>query len=449
MAVLKFRQNIADTLTPDEKEMLPYLIRACELTDLVYKYQQDQNKKGGNFFPPNISRHEIEDAAIMDPKILSPYTVVKKTETGKLFSVDYVEQYQSFLLPIIENLEKAAKIAKNRSFKNYLKILTQSLRGGSFLEADIAWLEVKGTNLLLVLGPYERYMDKLFFIKRAFQANLGIVKKDKNKEAKVFRDILFATLPEKENRVKPPVIVDIATVQDIIFAGFIGETKFSEQHLPSDSDTIQLYGSRILIYLSSTERKFESLLYPIFTRIFEKKFKLSYPKELLKRGNYYYVILSAIGQFTNRFRNSKLRLRELFPVFDEANNVLQGITKAKQLLLKGIINQKELEAIMIAEICWAFAEWVLSKKTEVRDDYLKGDALSFTFLFKVGALQEKDGISWPNFAKMFFETENLASFFSDILSDGSYDQAKEFISKYFSVEIFNNFEKRLGKIKQD
>src|SRR3989338_6744928 len=90
-----------------------------------------------------------------------------------------------------------------------------------------------------------------------------------------------------------------------------------------------------------------------------------------------------------------------------------------------VIFQKELEAIMINQICWIFSEWVLFKKTNIREDYLKGDALTLNFLIKQGALQEKEGISWPNFAKMFFEMENLATIFTRFLEEGTYMEASE------------------------
>ena len=119
----------------------------------------------------------------------------------------------------------------------------------------------------------------------------------------------------------------------------------------------------------------------------------------------------------------------------------------KHLVMKGVIDQKELEAIMVMHICWLFSEWILTKKTNLRKDYLAGDAITLNYLLRVGALNEKEGISWPNFAKMFFEMENLSSILTRFLEEGTFEEAKAFVAEYYSLEPFKAFDKRLAKIK--
>jgi hypothetical protein len=439
--------KILKTLTQNERKLLPILIEAAKKIDKVFLLQENNNYKGANFYPHDATKQEIEEAAQENPRILSPFTVVKRNTSGKLIAIDYYTEFAKLLAPIAKLFAKASEISENKSLKNYLKVMAKVLVNGDCQKADIAWLAVKNSNLDISIGCHERYLDKLFFIKRAYQANVGIIDKAKSEKAKVIRDILYNTIGQKPQRFMSPSIVDIRTQHCLVFVGFLGRALFTRQYLPSDSETIEGYGSRITGYLSSIDYKFEKLIYPIFNALFEKKFKVSYPKELLKTGNYFYVLLSAIAQQLHRYKNSRIRLKELFPIFDEANCVVSGIQHAKHLILKGVINQKELEAIMIAQICWTFSEWILSKKSNVREDYLKGDALTFNFLVREGALQEKEGISWPNFAKMFFEIENLATIFTRFLEEGSYLEAQEFLSRYLSFEPFKSFDQRLSKIK--
>lgn len=443
----KVEKKYLDTLNENEKKILPLLVSAAKKIDEIFILQENNKYPGANFYPYDATREQIETAAKEDSRIFSPYTIIERDKYGKLITVDYHQKYEPFLTPIIKLLTRASEIAKNKSFKNYLEKLTVVLIDGSYQRADIAWLDVKDSNLDLVIGPYERYLDKLFFIKRAYQASLSIIDTGKTRKARVIRDILFTTIGERPHRVILPAAIDIRINQCLILSGFLGRILFSEQYLPSDSDTIEKYGSRIVGYVSSINYKFDSLLFPIFKVIFEKSFRESYTKEVLETGNYYYVLLSAIAQQLHRYENSRDNLRELFPIFDEANSAVSGIQHAKHLVLKGVINQKELEAMIIMQICWFFSEWVLSKKTNVREDYLKGDAVTFNFLIKEGALQEKDGISWPNFAKMFFTMENLASIFTRLLEKGNYSQAKELLVHYLSFEQLKLFDRRLSRIK--
>ena len=443
----KIPSKILKTLTANEQKLLPILIEAVKNADKIFARRENNKYKGANFYPHDVSREKIESAARLNHKILSPFTIVKRDKSQKLTAVDFHIEYASFIAPIAALLEKAADLSQNRSFKNYLMVLAKSLVDGNYQKADIAWLEVKDSNLDIIIGPHERYLDKLFFIKRAYQANVGIIDSSLTNKAKLVRDILYTTTGQRPHRITPPSIVDMQVQHCLVFSGFLARALFNRQHLPSDSDTTQRYGSRIIGYLSAIDYKFEKLIYPIFNAVFAKSFKASYSVDLLKRGNYYYVLLTAIAQQLHRYQNSRLRLKELFPVIDEANCVASGIAHAKHLVLKGVIDQKELEAIIISIICWIFAEWILNKKTNIREDYLRGDALTFNFLLRQGALQEKEGISWPNFAKIFFELENLAVIFVRLLEEGEYHDAQEFISKYLAFEQFKSFDKRLSHVK--
>jgi len=445
--IFKVDNKILKILSLNERKLLPILLQAAKKIDKIFLLQENDKYKGANFYPHDAIKEEIEEAAKSDSQILSPFTIVKRDTKGKLIAVDYQTEYAKLLAPIVPLLTKASEICENKSLKEYLKVLAKVLVNGNCQNADIAWLAVKDSNLDISIGCHERYLDKLFFIKRAFQADIGIIDKSRTEKAKVIRDILYNSISQKPQRFMSPSIVDIRVEQCLIFSGFLGRVLFNRQYLPSDSEIIERYGSVIRGYLSAIDYKFERLIYPIFNTIFEKKFKASYPKELLKSGNYFYILLSAIAQQLHRYRNSRLRLRELFPVFDEANCIVSGIQHAKHLILKGVISQKELEAMMITHICWIFSEWILAKKSNIREDYLKGDALTFNFLLGAGALQEAKGISWPNFAKMFFEIENLATIFTRFLEEGSYLEAQEFLSKYLSYEPFKSFDQRLSKIK--
>src|SRR3990167_11310011 len=443
----KVAKTVFEFLTPNEKKILPFLIEAVKGVDKIFCLQENQVNNGANYYPRDAIKKEIELAAKNDPRIFSPTTVVKRNKDKKLIAVDYHVEYRNLLLPIAKNLVKAANICQNTSFRNYLEILADSLINGKYQKADIAWLAINDSNLDITIGPHERYLDKLFFIKKAYQSNVGIIDKNITHQANSIRDILYSSIEEQPNRVSPPKIVDTRSLHCLIQAGFLGRALFVKQHLPCDADTTEKYGSRILGFLSVIDYKFNKLIYPIFNAVFEKSFRQRYSKKLLKIGNYYYVLLTAIAQQLHRYHNSRDRLKDFFPIFDEANSVVCGIQHSKHLVLKGVIDQKELESILIAQICWSFSEWILHKKSNVREDYLKGDALIFNFLIRVGALQEKGGVSWPNFAKIFFEMENLSTIFTRILQEGTYSEAQEFLSAYLSLDTFKIFGNKLDYIE--
>lgn len=433
-------------LSKNEQKMLPYLLEAAKLINAVYLKQENNLNNGANFYPRDAIKNEITEAAQKNPKIFSPFTIVIRDKSEKLTAIDYHKAYREDLEKVASVIKKASAICINKSFKKYLSILASALITGNYQQADKAWLETKGNNLDIVIGPHERYLDKLFFIKRAYQADVSIFDEEESNKATIFRNILYSTVGPNAHRVQSSKQTDIKVKDSLMFAGFLGRALFTQQHLPADTDTVERYGSRILGYESALNYKFEKLIYPIFCSLFEKTFRERYSKSLIKRGAFFHVLLNGIVQHLHRYRGSRTRLRDLFPIIDEANTAASGIQHAKHLLLKGAIDQKELEATMIARICWIFSELVISRKTNTRDVYLKGDAIIFNFLRKEGALLEKDGLSWPNFAKMFFELENLSTIFAGLLEEGSYPETREFIDKYYSIEELKRFEKRLLNI---
>ena len=447
LKLFRVSRHSLSQLTANEKKLLPILIKAAKEVDKIFLLQENRVNNGANLYPRDAIKQEILNAAEKNPKILSPYTLVKRDKNRKLYAVDYHIEYKPIIEKIIKLLNLAIKICENKSFKSYLDTLSQGIASGEYEKINKAWLLVRNSNIDLILGPYERYLDRLFFIKRAYQASVGIIDLDLTAKAKIIRDILYSTTGRYSTRVVPPSIVDMRVEHTPILSGFVSRALFSRQHLPADTIATEKYGSIILGYLSSVEYKFEKLIFPVFESIFETSFKKSYSKELLRVGNYYYVLLTAIAQQLHRYRNSKTRLKEIFPIFDEANSVASGIQHAKHLVLKGVMDQKQLEATMICLICWAFAECVFHKQSNIREDYLKGDSLIFNFLLRKGALQEKGGISWPNFAKMFFEMENLATIFVKILEEGNYLEGQEFLDKYLSFDPFIAFKDRLAAIE--
>lgn len=445
--IFRVNPDVLSTLTQNEKKLLPILISAAKDIDSIYQFQENHTNNGANFYPRDAIKDEILKASEKNPKILSPFTIVKRNKNNKLIAVDFHQEYKKLLLPINTKLLKAAKICENKTLKNYLEVVADSLISGNYSKSDEAWIKVKNNNLDIIIGPFERYLDKLFFIKRAYQSCVCIIDHDKSKKATEIRDILYSTISPNEHRIISPSTTEVQVRNALIFSGFLGRVMFTQQHLPADSDSVEKYGSRILGYNTSLNYKFDKIIYPIYNAVFEKKFRQRYTKDLIRKGSYYHVLLNGIVQHLHRFKNSRTRLRELFPIFDEASSAACSIHHAKYLILKGVIDQKELEAIMIVQICWVFSEMVFARKNNSRDVYLKGDAMIFNFLQREGALLEKEGISWPNFAKMFFEMENLSSIFTRILEEGTYREAQEFLSKYLSFDSLKAFEKRLYKIK--
>lgn len=444
----KIEKAIYSQLAADEKKVLPILVKAARLVAPIYLDQEKgaDEYRGANLYPPGTLDDEIELAAKKNPEILSPFTVVERITKG-LVVTPYHIKYQSRLQKISRLLLKASRLSKNRAFSQYLATAAKSLLSGDYKKMDLNWLKSKDSTLLFLIGPYERNLDRRFFVKMAYLAYVGIKDPYYTKKATAIRDILLTTTGEEPHRYTLPSKIQVCSLHNIVFSGWLARALISTEHLPSDDQTIRKAGSRLIGYLSTTDYKFDHLLYPIFNQIFENKFKEAYSETLLREANYHLMFVYGLARQLHRYEGSRERLREFFPIFDEANSMISGIQHCKHLVLKGVINQKELEAIIIMHICWCFSEWVFAKKSQIRSDYLRGDAMALNFYFQNAALRESNGISWPNFSKIFFVIESLSTIFVRLLSRGSYGEAHKFLNGNLSYEIFKPFDSKLSNVR--
>lgn len=436
-------------LSKNEKVVLGLLTEAGKLIAPLYQAQENHKFPGANFYPHDVSKKEIENAAKKDPEILSPYSVVEKKD-GQLITIPYHQKYLKWLKPISEKLIQAAEITENKEFGQRLRIQAKALLTGCYEESIITWLTMKPYILDIVIGPIERYDDKLFFVKTAYQAWVGVIDRKESIKATEFKKIILSSQREilmPSEHVDFFNKVQVRVDNTVLFAGLISRFKFIGTNLPNEIHLMEMYGSEITIFKPSLDYWFKKQHYITFKTVFEKTFQQSYDENGLRKGSMYRILLHELAHSFMRYRDAEKRLGNLFPVIDEIAASVVGVKACGALLIKDAISQKDLEYILVMFMARLF-DWV----NEIKADpsvmsYVRGNAIALSFLLSSGALKQAGGISWPNFTKMFMAIDDLAAALNRILSQGSYRDAEHFIDKYGSLNIFNNFKTLLKKIK--
>ena len=69
ITTFKIDKQITNTLTANEKKILPLLIEAAKKIDKVFALQENSHYDGANLYPHDVQRSEIEEAARKDPRI--------------------------------------------------------------------------------------------------------------------------------------------------------------------------------------------------------------------------------------------------------------------------------------------------------------------------------------------------------------------------------------------
>ncbi|HDZ54696.1 MAG TPA: hypothetical protein ENI19_02690 [Candidatus Nealsonbacteria bacterium] len=439
-SIKKFKISTKE-LSRKEKALFQKLVKTAELIAPLYLKQKNNKYLGANFYPHDAKVGEIKKAAKKDPAILSPYTFVERNKSGKLIAIPYHMKFRKELKPIAKLLIDAAGLSDDYNFSQYLISRAHSLLNGKYEESEIFWLKAEPFKLSFVIGPLERYLDKLFFTKCAYQAWVGILDEKRTKEAEKSKNII---LTGRRKILAGSEKVDISKVgirvdKTAIFSGLIADFLFIGTNLPNSVDLMEKYGSNLSIFDGSLDLKFKNRHFPIFKTVFGKNFQKSYSKDLLHKGSLRCILSHEICHSLIRYRDAEKRLGRFFPILDELYANILGIKSYGPLLLKGVITQKELEAILIMHICWNFTLWFNSLKNPETSHSAFGSAIAQNFYLKEGAIEIKKGISWPNFTKLFICIDELSHILEYHLAIGNYKEAKEFIDEYGSFDIFKLF----------
>src|SRR5690606_28078594 len=123
---------------------------------------------GANFYPKDMTAAEFDSAKLPEGKSL--YTMVRRDETGKLYTIPYHEYFSAQITKAADLLRRAASYAENPEMKKYLEERAKALETDEYYASDIAWMDMKTNRLDFVVGPIETYEDQLFGYKAAHEA---------------------------------------------------------------------------------------------------------------------------------------------------------------------------------------------------------------------------------------------------------------------------------------
>lgn len=428
-------------LSDNERKVLDLLLEAGKLIAPIYEEQENHKFPGANFYPHGVSKSEIEKAAKIKPEILSPYTVVEKID-GKLIATPYHEKYAKLLKPVVAKLVAAAEVTNNKNFAECLKVQAKALLNGIYDEATICWMNTKPYILDINIGPVERYDDKLFFVKTAYQAWVGVIDKKNSQKLNTYKDIILSTrrkVAMASEKFDYYDKVQVRVDETMLFSGLIARTMFVGVNLPNNPNLMEKYGSEITLFKQVNEHRFHHEILPAYEKIFSPEFKRSFTHEGLEKASLDLVVLHELAHTYLRYRDTEKRLGDLFPVIEELAAYVMGIKVCGSLLLRDVVTTKQLESIMIAFMSRSFHLMLHEQDNKSKLHYTIGGTIFVNYLLESGAIHTKGGISWPNFMKMFVSLDELMSILGRILSRGKRSDAEALIKKYGSFENLHSF----------
>ncbi|OGC47373.1 hypothetical protein A2713_00775 [candidate division WWE3 bacterium RIFCSPHIGHO2_01_FULL_35_17] len=352
-----------------ERQVIGILKEAVKICGLIYAKQKNASCAGGNFYPCDVPKEQIESASKTNPEILSPYTMVEIGSNGELVGIKYSVKFKDEIAQMCKIVEEVSEVYKANGFdlySAYLKQISLDLKNDNYEESEKIWLKIDWkVKVDIKFGPIETYQDKLFGVKKAFQANLRITDDVDSNNIGEYIDLAYALadISRTGKRKKLPSEKNLIVRVDKIIAasGWHADLTPRTSDYPKDMSQIG-NGSKILIYTNNI-----ALKQKIISQIISEIFILS-DSDLA--GNYDIAAirvctLHEICETVSRQEHPEDygNFGGIEDSFTELNASMASIKIASHQVLKGVFSAEDYKYLIIEFLAGALRGWIYGKST--------------------------------------------------------------------------------------
>lgn len=298
---------------------------------------------GAQYYPSDMTKEEFE--AFADENKKSLYTLIKRDENGKLYCVPFHEAFAEETKRAAELLRKAAELAEDAGFKNYLQLRSEALLTDEYLTSDMAWMDMKSNLIDFVVGPIENYEDALYNYKAAHEAYV-LIKDVKWSErlAKfaTFLPELQANLPiaKEYKQEKPGTDSDLNAYDVVYYAGDCNSgSKTIAINLPNDERVQLAKGTRRIQLKNAMQAKFDKILLPIGNLLIEESQQKHVKFDAFFANTMFHEVAHGLGvkNTINGKGTVRQALKEHGSALEEGKADILGLYMVTQLHKKGEI----------------------------------------------------------------------------------------------------------------
>jgi hypothetical protein len=427
----EFLASIAD---PDTKRFAEINYGPWDEMDNLKPFVDGFGEKpaGAEFYPHDMTKEDFEKYT--DPNKTSLYTVIRRNENGDLVTLWYHEAYKSQVDKAAELLRKASKLTDDQAFAKYLELRADALLTDQYQPSDFAWLDVKNSNVDLVIGPIENYTDQLFGYKAAQEAYILI--KDKIWSEKLSKYAAFLPQLQKELPVDlkykqetPGADADLNAYDVVYYAGDCNMAgKTIAINLPNDEEVQLKKGTRKLQLKNAMKAKFDNILVPIASQLIPADQQVNITFDAFFSNTMFHEVAHGLGIKNTINGNGTVRqtLKEQYSGLEECKADILGLFLVTKLHEMGEFTDTKLMDNYVTFMAGIFR----SVRFGASSAHGKANMITFNYFNEQGAFKRTDdGKYLVDMDKMRLATEGLANMILKIQGDGDYDAAKLLIEQ--------------------
>ncbi|MFO7276274.1 MAG: hypothetical protein DIU56_004485 [Pseudomonadota bacterium] len=395
---------------------------------------------GGNFYPPDATREELERWLDSLPKAEREaaagfFTTIRRDPAGRLVAIPYSVEFQGELTEAARLLREAARLTKQPTLARYLEKRAEAFLTNDYYESDVAWMELDA-SIEPTIGPYEVYEDELFNFKAAFEAFITVV--DAEQTAQLAR--FAGELQELENnlpidpqyrRAQLGGLAPIRVVNVVLTAGDANHgVQTAAFNLPNDERVVAEKGSKRVMLRNVQEAKFEKVLKPISRIVLAREDHDAVAFEPFFTHILMHELMHGLGPQTIRVgaRETTVRqeLKELNGPLEEAKADVSGLWALQYLMDKGVIDKSQERAMYVTFLASSFR----TLRFGLGSAHARGMAVQLNHLLDSGAVSiGADGTFSLDLERAKAAVTELTRRLMTIQAQGDYAGAKELFDR--------------------
>ncbi|MBA3677902.1 MAG: hypothetical protein H0W74_10955 [Sphingosinicella sp.] len=408
-------------------------------------YGGEQMPAGGGFYPEDLTKEAFDAYLAAHPAereaLVSPYSVVRR-RGERLVAIPYSQEYGQWLEPAGKLLEQAARTTSNTSLRKFLNLRARAFRTNDYYESELAWMDVSGTPIEVVIGPYEVYTDTLYGTKTAFESFVTVQDPKESGSLSHYKNLLAdmeRNLPVEDrykNFSRPfnsPILVadqvrgggdNVPGVQTVAF------------NLPNDERVREAKGAKKVILANVLGAKYDRILAPIANLALVPDQARLVSKKYMTNETLFHELSHSLGPGTislnGRQTTVNAELKDLYSASEEAKADVMGMHNILYMMDRGELPAAEREQALATYVAGIFR----AVRFGIDEAHGRGAALQYSYLKEKGALE------WvPSQRRFRIEHSRLAKGLSDLTADlvrlqgnGDYAGTKAFFDRYARLD---------------
>ena len=402
---------------------------------------------GAGFYPPDMTRAEFEAWIADHPEdreaFQSLFTVIRR-DGDRLVAIPYSEYYREWLEPAAALLREAAAITSNASLKRYLNLRADAFLSDDYFDSDMAWMDLEGTPIEVVIGPYEVYTDRLFGYKAAFEAFITLRNPQESAAVARYKEHLRdmeanLPVPDSYKNFKRGFASPIAVTDQIHGGGDnVPGVQTIAFNLPNDE--------RVL------EAKFDLILAPMAEQVLVPEQAALLKRRYMSLETLFHELSHSLGPGTimkdGRETTVNIELKELYSPIEEGKADVMGAYNILYLMDRGELPAAERSDFLATYFVGLFR----AMRFGIDEAHGRGAAYQYGYFKDKGAfaVDPESGLYRLDFARLESAIRDLVHDIVVLQGDGDYAAAGAFLDRYAHIDdAVEAVKSRLGDVPVD